>query len=296
MNANLELAYVVVAVPEPASLNRFFGDVIGLVPGEPTADAGATWRNDDKVHRVVVERGAENDATHLGLETIDDTTFDLTIDKLRSAGFAVDDGDDRLREARRVRRLARTGAPWGVQVELVTQLAEAPRPFEAPLVPGGFKTSGVGFGHTVFLTTEFDESLRFVTEGLGMVQSDWIETTIAEGIELAVHFFHCNARHHTIALARAPFELPQKLHHVMFEANALDDVGSAFDRVWATDLPIPNGLGKHDNDRMLSFYVESPAGFQVEFGHGARTITDDWDDDRRYDRISSWGHQPLRSA
>ena len=29
-------------------------------------------------------------------------------------------------------------------------------------------------------------------------------------------------------------------------------------------------------------------------GHGARVVTGDWDDDRRYDRISAWGHQPLR--
>jgi 3-methylcatechol 2,3-dioxygenase len=47
---------------------------------------------------------------------------------------------------------------------------------------------------------------------------------------------------------------------------------------------------------MFSFYVRSPAGFQVEVGHGARVVTDDWDDNHRYDRISAWGHQPLRSA
>jgi hypothetical protein len=39
--------------------------------------------------------------------------------------------------------------------------------------------------------------------------------------------------------------------------------------------------------------VPSPAGFQVEVGHGARVITDNWDGNRRYDRISAWGHQPL---
>ena len=119
---------------------------------------------------------------------------------------------------------------------------------------------------------------------------------LAPGIELVVHFFHCNERHHSIALAHAPFELPQKLHHLMFETNERDDVGAAFDRAWATDLAIPNGLGRHDNDGMFSFYVQSPAGFQVEVGHGARVVTDDWDDDRRYDRISAWGHQPLRQA
>jgi hypothetical protein len=82
----------------------------------------------------------------------------------------------------------------------------------------------------------------------------------------------------------------------MVETNTRDDVGAAFDRVWSTDLPIPNGLGRHDNDGMFSFYVASPAGFQVEVGHGARVITDGWDDNRRYDRISVWGHQPLRQA
>ena len=119
---------------------------------------------------------------------------------------------------------------------------------------------------------------------------------MAPGIELEVRFFHCNPRHHTLALARAPFEVPQRLHHVMFETRDRDDVGAAFDRVWSSELAIANGLGRHDNDKMFSFYVVSPAGFQVEVGHGARQITDPWTDDRRYDRISQWGHQPLQRA
>jgi hypothetical protein len=45
---------------------------------------------------------------------------------------------------------------------------------------------------------------------------------------------------------------------------------------------------------MFSFYLRTPAGFQLEVGHGARVITEDWADDRRYDRISAWGHQALR--
>lgn len=31
-------------------------------------------------------------------------------------------------------------------------------------------------------------------------------------------------------------------------------------------------------------------------GHGAKVITEGWDQNRRYDRISSWGHQPLRQG
>ncbi len=295
MHRQLELAYLGIEVPDPATLTPFFGDVIGLVPGEPIGDA-TTWRNDDRAHRIVVQPGPANDASVVGFEAVDDAAFDAIVARLAAAGFAVEDGSADDAAVRRVTRLARTTAPWGVPVEIVTGLATASSPFTSALVPGGFHTAGIGFGHVVFATTAFDESHRFVTEGLGLTRSDWLQMEIMAGIELEVRFYHCNERHHTVALARAPFELPQRLHHVMVETVERDDVGAAFDRAWATDLAIPNGLGRHDNDGMFSFYVQSPAGFQVEVGHGARVITDDWQDDRRYDRISVWGHQPLRRA
>jgi 2,3-dihydroxybiphenyl 1,2-dioxygenase len=294
MQHQLQLAYLGIQVPDPTALSPFFGEVIGLVPGEPRQAGSVTWRNDDKAQRVIVEPGPANDGVFVGFDTGDDHGLDTAVARLDAAGFRAVEGSDDERSARRVKRLAHTMAPWGVAVELTTGLEDAVTPYTSPLMPGGFLTDVVGFGHVVFATTAFDESHAFVTDGLGMAQSDWLEMEIAEGIELEVRFYHCNPRHHTLALARAPFELPQKLHHLMVETNSRDDVGAAFDRAWTSGLPIPNGLGLHDNDRMFSFYVASPAGFMVEVGHGARTITDDWTDNRRYDRISAWGHQPLR--
>jgi 2,3-dihydroxybiphenyl 1,2-dioxygenase len=281
---DIEIAYIGIEVPDPASLDAFFGDVIGLLPG----DHAHTWRNDERAQRVIVEQGDANDVAYLGFEARDDDAFALLVERI---GAVEDDG-----AARKVTRLARTTAPWGAAVEIVLGLERASTPFASPLMPGGFLTDGVGFGHVVFATPAFDESHRFLVDGLGLSQSDWLEMEIAKGIELEVRFYHCNARHHTVALAKAPFELPQTLHHVMFETNERDDVGAAFDRAFATDLAIPNGLGRHDNDGMFSFYVASPAGFQVEVGHGAKVVGDDWDQNRRYDRISSWGHQPARRA
>jgi 2,3-dihydroxybiphenyl 1,2-dioxygenase len=289
MNRDIELAYVGIEVPDPTTLDGFFGDVIGLLPG----DAPHTWRNDDRSRRVIVEEGPANDATFLGFEANDGGALDRIVARLVDAGFEAAEGDG---SDRKVERLVRATAPWGVPVELVAGLERAATPFSSPLVPGGFLTEGVGFGHAVFATTNFDESHRFLVDGLGLCQSDWLEMEIAAGMELEVRFYHCNDRHHTVALAKAPFELPQKLHHLMFETNSVDDVGAAFDRAWATELPIPNGLGRHDNDGMFSFYVASPAGFQVEVGHGAKVVGDSWDQNRRYDRISSWGHQPLRQG
>lgn len=295
MPHDVSLAYVAIEVSEPDSLTSFFGDVIGLVRGEdPDSQGTITWRNDDKAHRIILEPGLANDARAVGLEAADGAAFDRLARRLEQAGLEVRTVDDE-RNARRVARLVSVDAPWGVRVELVEGLEDASEPYASPLVPGGFLTEDVGFGHVVFATTAFEESHAFVTEALGFEQSDWLETEIAEGMELEVRFYHCNPRHHTLALARAPFELPQKLHHVMVEAKERDDVGAAFDRAWGSDLAIPNGLGRHDNDGMFSFYVQSPAGFLVEFGHGARTVRDPWGDNRRYDRISAWGHQPLRT-
>jgi biphenyl-2,3-diol 1,2-dioxygenase len=290
---DLELGYIGLEVVDPAALTEFFGDVIGLIAGAATTSGALTWRNDDKAQRVVVESGPANDASYLGIEAVDADAFAAAVDRVRAAGFEVVAGSDDDKAQRRVADLAHTVAPWGVRVEIVRGLEAADATPILSTMPGGFLTDGVGFGPAVFATTNFDESHRFVTDGLGFGQSDWMVTEIMEGVELEVHFYHCNQRHHSIALARAPFDLPQVLHHIMFETRQVDDVGAAFDRAVQTDLPIANSLGRHDNDEMFSFYVVSPAGFQVEVGHGARLVTDDWDDDRRYNRISRWGHQPL---
>ncbi|HUF98901.1 MAG TPA: VOC family protein, partial [Ilumatobacter sp.] len=280
-------------LPDPDALTSLFTDVVGLTPGDPTVDGDLTWRNDDRAHRIIVRPGPANDAVFVGFEAIDDDVFDLVRQRFVDAGLDPTEGTADELAARRVRRLIHVATPLGVRLELVAGLDTAPTAFESELMPGGFLTQGVGFGHVVFGTNSLTEVHEFLTKALGMSQSDWLDVELAPEFNLEVRFYHCNPRHHTMALANVPFEPPQKLHHIMFETTTRDDVGAAFDRAWASGLAIPNGLGQHDNDEMFSFYVASPAGFQVEVGHGARTITDDWTDNRPYDRISRWGHQPL---
>jgi 2,3-dihydroxybiphenyl 1,2-dioxygenase len=292
----IELGYLGLEVADGGAFRDFLAETIGIVPGDPTVDGLATWRNDQKAHRILVADGPANDAVCIGFEATDADTFESTLARLERAGHRTTAGTSDERGTRRVADLAHVEAPWGMRIEVVHGLADAPTPFASDLVAGGFLTNDVGFGHVVLATTAFDDSHQFVTEGLGMTQSDWVETEIAGGVELEVRFYHCNERHHSVALARAPFDLPQTLHHVMFEVDDRDDVGRAFDRAWNAGVGIANGLGRHDNDGMFSFYVVSPAGFQVEVGYGGRRITDDWDDNRRYDRISIWGHQPLQQG
>jgi 2,3-dihydroxybiphenyl 1,2-dioxygenase len=294
MNPDLEVAYLGVEVADPTAFGKFLANIAGLIPGTPTSDGAAAWRNDERVQRVLVTGGSANDASFLGFEATSGDAYQRAVQRVRDAGVAYTESTAAEREARRVEQMIRFDAPWGVPVEIVLGLATATEPFASPLVPGGFVTKGVGFGHTVFITSDLDAAHHFATEVLGLRQSDWLETDLG-GMPLTVRFYHCNPRHHSLAIGAAPIELPQKLHHVMLETVSQDNVGAAFDRVWNAGLPIANALGKHDNDKMFSFYVVTPAGFQLEFGYGARTVDDPWTENRRYDRISEWGHQPIAS-
>ena len=63
------------------------------------------------------------------------------------------------------------------------------------------------------------------------------------------------------------------------------------DRVHAEQVRVITGLGRHTNDRMVSLYVETPAGFALEYGFDGVQI--DWKDylPTVSARTSHWGHR-----
>jgi 3,4-dihydroxy-9,10-secoandrosta-1,3,5(10)-triene-9,17-dione 4,5-dioxygenase len=78
--------------------------------------------------------------------------------------------------------------------------------------------------------------------------------------------------------------------HMMLEVATLDDVGRAYDRVRQQNAPVSASLGKHVNDKMISFYVKTPGGFDIEYGCQGLII-----DPRTWVTttslaVSDWGH------
>lgn len=298
MDPLIELAYVGVEVADRSQFGRYLSEVIGLVPGAPAGQAH-TWRMDRKAHRLLVHEGPSNDLHYLGFEAAHQTAYDRAVARLAATGVAVTEGSEEDKRARRVRDLAWAMAPWGRRIEIVTRLADAETAFDSALVPGGFVTDSVGMGHAVLMfpaaapdgAAAFARAAAFLEQGLGMVLSDRIE---AEHLGSSVYgsFYHCNPRHHSLALLGLPAPaLPGVLHHLMVESASEDNVGRAYDRARAARAPIAMGLGKHANDQMFSFYSVTPAAFQMEFGCRGVIVGDDWPA-RVYDRVSAWGHHP----
>ncbi|MCY1167269.1 MAG: VOC family protein [Pseudomonadota bacterium] len=295
MKTDIESAYIVLESSKPAAINKYLGEVIGLMPGQPTPGGASTWRADGKAQRVVLTQGPANDATCIGFEVTSREAFDAAVSRLRALGLEPVQGTAAQNKERRVAAMARVPAPWGVEVELVLGLENAATPFASAVYPNGFVTGSQGFGHFVFGVAgadAYEASRKFALEGLGLKLSDYLRLPMGP-VELNVSFFHCNARHHSLAIAQIPApEVPQKLHHINFEVKQLADVGAAYERALAAGTPLANMLGQHENDGMVSFYSVSPDGWQVEVGATGRQITDNWDDVREYNRISIWGHQP----
>ena len=53
-------------------------------------------------------------------------------------------------------------------------------------------------------------------------------------------------------------------------------------------------LGRHANDHMTSFYVNTPSGFFIEYGWGERMIDPEaWQPHETFDGPSLWGHDRL---
>ena len=138
-----------------------------------------------------------------------------------------------------------------------------------------------------------ERSLQFYRDVLGLRESDFISFSRGN-FEMNMTFMHCNPRHHSLAFMQA--RMPRRLHHIMLQVDALDDVGSTYSLCAAQGVPLASTLGRHTNDHMVSFYMVSPSGFEIEYGWGARTIDDTTWKVQTHRAPSIWGHErPARA-
>jgi len=103
-----------------------------------------------------------------------------------------------------------------------------------------------------------------------------------------MRFLGCNPRHHSLALA--PMTSPAGIIHLMIEVATLDDVGRAMDRCAMRGGTISASLGRHANDHMVSFYVQTPGGFDIEYGTDGLVVDDATWVSRQTTAVSLWGH------
>lgn len=278
-----QLGYVGLGVSDIAAWEPFATEILGLQLGEKLADGALLLRMDDNHYRIAVHPGGDDDLAYQGWQVADEHALTEMIDQLRTAGTAVTMGTAEDAAARRVRGLIRFEDPDG----FVNEVFYGPRtdydqPFLSPRGVSGFVTGELGLGHTNIFAQDIERSVRFYRDVLGLRLSDYIRTAA---------FLHCNPRHHSLAIGQGP--RPKRMWHVMLQVQTIDDVGSTYYLCQEQGVPISVSLGRHTNDLMLSFYLTTPSGIDIEYGWGGRVVDDATWQVIYHEKGTLWGHQRM---
>jgi 2,3-dihydroxybiphenyl 1,2-dioxygenase len=282
------LGYIGFAASDLSAWSGFCMDVLGLMPAA-APEGHLRYRADAQSWRIAIEQGPEDDIAYLGFEVPGADALRALAETLEHAGVALEHGSPAGLAMRGVTGLVACRDPQGLRVEIYygpTEVHE--RPFASPVGVSGFVTGEGGIGHVVLGARDIAACRAFYQDLLGFRLSDMIRMATPGG-PLDLEFFHCNPRHHTLALVPAP--TPKRLLHFMLQVNTLDEVGFAQERMEAAGAPITATLGRHTNDHMVSFYARTPSGFEVEYGFGAREVDDATWRVTRHDSTSTWGHK-----
>lgn len=284
-----QLGYLGLGVKDVASWERFATEILGLQIGERAEDGTLFLRMDEYHHRLAIHPGGKDDLAYIGWEVADAETLWQVAGQLERAGAAVLPGKAEEAKARRVVELVKFKDPNGVASEIFYGPLIATERFMPSRPLSGFKAGSLGLGHFILVVDDFDQSIRFYLDALGMRITDHMTIEFAPNLTARLVFMHCNPRHHSIALL--PLKNQQRLNHIMIELNSIDDVGATYYLCQDRKVPMVRGLGRHTNDHMVSFYMQSPSGFAIEYGWGGRIVDERTWRVQSYTEGSSWGHR-----
>jgi 2,3-dihydroxybiphenyl 1,2-dioxygenase len=280
------LGYLGISTQNIDAWSDFATRQLGLQLVDRTASSRA-FRMDDRRQRVIVDKERPDSERFFGWEVADAASLDALAGKLEAAGVAVRREPASLADQRFVRDLISFRDPAGNRLEAFCGPSLADTPFAPGRSISGFRTGAEGMGHVVLMVADFEAALAFYQDLLGFRISDYMRTP-------KICFLHVNARHHSLAL----FEHPrQGMHHLLVELYSLDDVGQGYDIARAQADRVKVSLGRHYNDYMTSFYMQTPSNFLIEYGWGGREVdVATWQPKEMSTLASFWGHDGLRQS
>lgn len=262
-------------------------DALGFAEGSGPDPSGLYLRMDERRSRLVVLPGDSDRVLSIGWEVRDQFALAAVARAVEASGVAVkplaqEDADDRG-----VEQGITFEDPAGVPVEVFF----APILDHSPVVTKlgqRFVTGGQGMGHIVLPTTSPDETLAFYTEVLGFLPRGSMR--LGGGSPRRVRFMGVNERHHSLAVCPAPHGEAPGLVHLMVEVDSLDAVGRALDNVAKQGFSLSSTLGRHTNDKMVSFYVRAPGGWDLEYGYDGMRVDETHYTAEEITADSYWGH------
>lgn len=285
------LGYVSVQTSDIDRWRHFAFGVLGFAQGNgPDADS-LYLRMDERAARIIVTPGETDKIVTVGWEVRDHAALTEVEGSLKAAGITYRKMSLPEADARRVEEAIAFDDPAGTHLEVfhgpVLDHSPVITPFGAKFV-----TSDQGLGHVVLPALDVNGLFEFYTETLGFKSRGAFRVPAPpEFGPIRVRFLGINQRHHSLALCPAATLRDPGLIHLMVEVDTLDAVGQALDRVNKDGFPLSSTLGRHTNDKMVSFYVRAPGDWDVEFGTQGMRVDESHYTAEEITADSYWGHQ-----
>lgn len=273
------LAYVGVETRDLEPWRSFATELLGMPIG---VDDGQKLRlrMDERTYRIDIRPGEREGLAYLGLECASAADLRTLETRLAAAGVPAERGSQDLAADRGVVELLVFADPAGNRLEAFYGQEADFRPLGLTRPMDGYLTDDLGMGHAVIGVTDYAANFEFYVNTLGFRVSDTFKGFIA--------FLHCNPRHHSIAIVGTD---EPGLRHIMLETRSIDDVGAAID-IAKTRGELTRTLGRHTNDKAVSFYVETPGGWEIEYGWSGMQMDDETAIVRQLAGPTSlWGHE-----
>ena len=285
------LGYVTVAAADVDRWRQFAFDVLGFAQGTGPDSSALYLRMDERAARIVVVPGDVDKILTVGWEVRDHIALQTVMAALDAAGVPFKQLAQEEADARRVEEVIALEDPAGPTLEVFHGAVLDHSPVVTPF-GARFVTGDQGLGHVVLPALDVDGLFTFYTEVLGFVSRGAFRVPAPpEFGPLRVRFMGVNQRHHSLAICPAQTLRDPGLIHLMVEVDSLDAVGQALDRVNSQGYQLSSTLGRHTNDKMVSFYVRAPGDWDIEFGTAGMLVDESHYTAEEITADSYWGHQ-----
>ncbi len=285
------LGYITISTNDIERWRQFAFGVLGFAEGKGPDESALYLRMDERAARLIVVPGETDRVLTVGWEVRDRRALQRVKATLDGAGVPFKQLSVEDAEARRVEEVITFEDPAGTTVEVfhgpVLDHSPVVTPFGAKFVTGD-----QGLGHVVVPATDPNGQFDFYTEILGFKSRGAFRVPLPKEFgPVRVRFLGINERHHSLAIVPAAHQRDPRLVHIMVEVDDLDAVGQALDRVNAEGFQLSSTLGRHTNDKMISFYVRAPGDWDIEFGTDGVRVDETYYTAEEITADSYWGHQ-----
>jgi 3,4-dihydroxy-9,10-secoandrosta-1,3,5(10)-triene-9,17-dione 4,5-dioxygenase len=289
------LGYITISTNDIDRWRHFAFGVLGFAQGKGPDPSALYLRMDERPARIIVVPGERDRVTTVGWEVRDHAALQRVKASLDGAGVAFKQLSVDETEARRVEEVITFEDPAGTTLEVFHGPALDHSPVITPF-GAKFVTGDQGLGHVVVPATDPNGLFDFYTEVLGFRSRGAFRVPLRprepkEFGPVRVRFLGINERHHSLAICPAAHQRDPGVVHIMVEVDTLDAVGQALDRINAEGIQLSSTLGRHTNDKMVSFYVRSPGDFDIEFGNDGMRVDETYYTAEEITADSYWGHQ-----